>query len=201
MRFQVVVMPRVIIRILAPAVLLILRLHIPTIRQPAAIVIVVNPFQRMLVRGQSNHLDPFVASAVGMEFPVCFCANIVRAVLVVVHLGMGLAFPYIGSCSEGDVSGVMGLAGDVGVFVVFLVVRLCIECGGQWWRNGVPGAFDNHAVNYDFVIGMTPDLVDMSIVVDGAIGKDDGRLLRLRAARNKNPRCNQQQRRQFFGGT
>jgi len=173
LRLHVVVVPGVIIRILPLTILLILRLHSPTIRQPAAVVIVINPLQRMPVRGQSNHLDPFVASAVGMELPVCFGAGVVRAVLIVVHLGMGLALPHVGSCNEGDVSGVMGLAGDVGVVVFFAVVRLCFECGGQWWRNGVPRAFDNYAVDHDVVIGMTPDLVDMSVVMDGAVGKDD----------------------------
>lgn len=173
LRYHVGVMPRVIIRILPIAVLLILRLHSPTIRQQAAIVIVSNPLQRMRIRGQNNHLDPFVASAVGMELPVCFGARVVRAVLIIVHLGMGLALPHVGSCSEGDVSGVLGLARDVGVVVFFLVVRLCFECGGQWWRNGVPRAFDNYAVDHDVVIGMTPDLVDMSVVMDGAVGKDD----------------------------
>jgi len=173
LRYHVGVMPRVIIRILPIAVLLIPRLHSPTIRQPAAVVIVINPLQRMLIRGQSNHLDPFVACAVGMELPVCFGARVVRAVLIIVHLGIGLALPHVGSCSEGDVSRVLGSAGDVGVVVFFPVVRLCFECGGQWWRNGVPRAFDNYAVDHDVMIGMTPDLVDMSVVMDGAVGKDD----------------------------
>ena len=98
LRLHIIPVAAAVIRVPSVAPLLVLRLDGPAVGQPVAAMVVVDPIQleSLRVRRQDD-LDPLVAAAVGVELPIHFRARVVWAVLVIVHLRVGLGFPGVGA--------------------------------------------------------------------------------------------------------